>query len=176
MIKYYDLILSDYIGTDTKYIIATGLSQKLYDRKKYYYRIKDYKIFLNKFSIKFNKVSPRMSRDFLIEFNSKEDATEGKKILSTIRVKDDELLFNEIDNRGDSLFVTLTYPKEIFKETLITNGNIDVNNFYYNVNLVAIKNGMHDQKGFISTNSSINFENYINIKDICKKIEQYYDE
>jgi len=175
MIKYYDLILSDYIGTDTKYIIATGLSQKLYDRKKYYYRIKDYKIFLNKFSIKFNKVSPRMSRDFLIEFNSKEDATEGKKILSTIRVKDDELLFNEIDNRGDSLFVTLTYPKEIFKETLITNGNIDVNNFYYNVNLVAIKNGMHDQKGFISTNSSINFENYINIKDICKKIEQYYD-
>ena len=42
-------------------------------------------------------------------------------------------------------------------------------------NLVAIKNGMHDQKGFISTNSSINFENNINIKDICKKIEQYYD-
>jgi hypothetical protein len=176
MLKYYDLILSDYIGGKIKYIITTGLTQKLYDRKKYYYRIKNYKIFLNQFSIKFKKILPRMSRDFLIEFNSKEEAAKAEKILNKIRVTNDELLFNEIDNRGDTLFLTLTYPNEIFKETSITDGSIKINNFYYNVNLVAIKNGMHDQKGFISTNSSINFENNLNIKNISKKIEQYFKE
>jgi len=176
MLKYYDLILSDYIGGKIKYIIATGLTQKLYDRKKYYYRIKNYKIFLNQFSIKFKKILPRMSRDFLIEFNSKEEAAKAEKILNKIRVTNDELLFNEIDNRGDTLFLTLTYPNEIFKETSITDGSIKINNFYYNVNLVAIKNGMHDQKGFISTNSGINFENNLNIKNISKKIEQYFKE
>ena len=166
MLKYYDLILSDYIGGKIKYIIATGLTQKLYDRKKYYYRIKNYKIFLNQFSIKFKKILPRMSRDFLIEFNSKEEAAKAEKILNKIRVTNDELLFNEIDNRGDTLFLTLTYPKEIFKETSITDGSIKIDNFYYNVNLVAIKNGMHDQKGFISTNSGINFENNLAIGKI----------
>jgi len=176
MLKYYDLILSDYIGGKTKYIIATGLTQKLYDRKKYYYRIKNYKIFLNQFSIKFKKILPRMSRDFLIEFNSKEEAAKAEKILNKIRVTNDELLFNEIDNRGDTLFLTLTYPNEIFKETSITDGSIKINNFYYNVNLVAIKNGMHDQKGFISTNSGIDFENNLNIKNISKKIEHYFKE
>jgi hypothetical protein len=176
MLKYYDLILSDYIGGKIKYIITTGLTQKLYDRKKYYYRIKNYKIFLNQFSIKFKKILPRMSRDFLIEFNSKEEAAKAEKILNKIRVTNDELLFNEIDNRGDTLFLTLTYPNEIFKETSITDGSIKINNFYYNVNLVAIKNGMHDQKGFISTNSGINFENNLNIKNISRKIEQYFKE
>ena len=49
-------------------IIATGLSQKPYDQNKFYYRLKDHKDFLNSLGIKFNVLTPRMTRDFHISF------------------------------------------------------------------------------------------------------------
>ena len=56
-------------------------------------------------------------------------------------------LFSEIDNRGNELFVTLTYPKEISKKEYINIGCKKI--FLKNeVVFVAIKNGMHQEKGF----------------------------
>lgn len=58
-----------------------------------------------------------------------------------------EQLFGEIDNRGDSLFVTLTYPHEIGeKATVLVDGvAVKIKPF---TTFVAIKNGMHQEEGF----------------------------
>ena len=61
---------------------------------------------------------PRMTRDFLISFESSKDAQIAEDTLSNIYVDDGQKLFNQIDNRGKEIFVVMTYPNEIFKTFL----------------------------------------------------------
>ena len=71
MIIFYDQILSEYKKlNEYDIILATGLSQKPYDRTKYYYRLKNHEKFLKDLNINFTKVEPRMTRDFLITFKN----------------------------------------------------------------------------------------------------------
>ncbi len=70
--------------------------------------------FLQELDIVFVGVFPRMTRDFLIEFENPQQAVKAQNVLASVRVDNDDVpLFGEIDNRGNSLFVTLTYPDEI---------------------------------------------------------------
>ena len=63
--------------------------------------------------------------------------------------RDDQLVFSEIEDRGTSLFVTLTYPNEILPTDVVgVEGSIIVRDFGSLVSFVAIKNGMHSGKGF----------------------------
>ena len=48
----------------------------------------------------------------MIKFDNKHNLKKAKDILSDVELKGVKL-FREIDQRSDSLFVTLTYPKEI---------------------------------------------------------------
>ena len=68
--------------------------------------------------------------------------------MASVRVYGDEIqLFGEIDNRGKSLFVTLTYPHEIKKSTQYCVGDRSFP-LLQEVSFVAIKNGMHQEEGF----------------------------
>jgi hypothetical protein len=148
-LELYDLIVGEYFGrNDIEVILATGLSQKPYDRLKFYYRLKSHSKFLNDLGLIFSKVYPRMTRDFLIEFDTEQQAKFAQSILSNIMINESKIpLFGEIDNRGKSLFVTLTYPDEITSHTkIIINGQ--VKNLKSLVSFVAIKNGMHHEEGF----------------------------
>jgi hypothetical protein len=128
--------------------VATGLAQKPYDRLKFYYRLNAHAIFLNSLGIKFSRVYPRMTRDFLIEFSNHNDSCLAQSTLSNVKIEKDGLpLFGEIDNRGSSLFVTLTYPHEITESTLYRVGDLKFN-LKSEVSFVAIKNGMHQEEGF----------------------------
>ncbi|MBT8525976.1 hypothetical protein G6724_08455 [Polynucleobacter paneuropaeus] len=147
----YDGIIGDYLDMpDSEFLLATGLSQKPYDQLKYYYRLNDHGKFLEKIGIKYKKILPRMTRDFLIEFDSNDDAAYAQKVLTSLKVVSDEkIIFGEIDNRGLSLFVTLTYPHEINSELFI-GSELTKEEFalYPFVSFVAIKNGMHQEVGF----------------------------
>lgn len=148
MLKVYDFILTDLINIkDTEIIVATGLSQKPYSFNKFYYRLKDHKNFLHKIGIAFKDVVPRMTRDFLISFESDEQAKLASNQLSEILVDRKIKLFEEIDNRGKDIFVVLTYSMEITKDTTISlsDSTLLLKDF---VNFVAIKNGEHQSKGF----------------------------
>lgn len=149
LLKLYDFILQDFLlQNDAEVIIATGLSQKPYDSLKYYYRISNHRVFLDNLGIKFVSVYPRMTRDFLIEFKNELEALNAQIILSNIIVNNDGLkLFGKIDNRGQSLFVTLTYPNEITEYTKCS-ANGKVLFLKKLVNFVAIKNGMHQSVGY----------------------------
>ena len=148
MLKIYDeMLLGLFQLPNTEIILATGLSQKPYEKLKFYYRLNDHDKFLKAIGIEFQAVVPRMTRDFLITFDSEEAALVAEKKLLSVMVNDDVMLFEEIDNRGKDIFVVLTYSSEITKETMIS---ISGNNFSLNdiVTFVAIKNGEHQSKGF----------------------------
>ena len=149
LLYLYDLIVNDYFSrTDTEVVLATGLAQKPYDRLKYYYRLNSHAEFLSGLGIEFTGVYPRMTRDFLVEFETEEQALSAQSVLGNIQVKGDGVaLFGEIDNRGKNLFVTMTYPNEITDTTkYIASGRIEP--LKPAVSFVAIKNGMHQAEGF----------------------------
>lgn len=148
MLRVYDAMLDDLISfPEYDLIIATGLSQKPYAHLKFYYRLVDHLAFLKMLQINFEDVHPRMTRDFLITFKNADDALIAEKRLNSILVNGSDKLFNEIDNRGDSLFVTLTYPDEITQQSKINLGD-EIINLNKLVTFVAIKNGEHQSTGF----------------------------
>jgi hypothetical protein len=156
LLKLYDFIVGEYLGrSDAEIIFATGLSQKPYDRIKFYYRLKSHSKFLHNLGIQFTSVEPRMTRDFLVNFENDQQAKNAQEILAGIHIEGDNIpLFDEIDNRGNSLFVTLTYPKEITPLTRYCVGKYSAS-LLGEVSFVAIKNGMHQAEGFAFFTSGI---------------------
>jgi hypothetical protein len=149
VLSIYDAIVGDYFSRkDTELLLATGLAQKPYDRVKFYYRLNSHSEFLKKIGIEFCAVYPRMTRDFLIEFNDENSAKIAQNKLSSILITGTQIpLFDEIDNRGGSLFVTLTYPHEISLSTSFSLNGVE-SRLLPEVSFVAIKNGMHQEEGF----------------------------
>lgn len=148
MLKIYDEMIIDLLSfTDTEVIIATGLSQKPYEQIKYYYRLKDHHEFLSSIGIEFNTILPRMTRDFLVSFDTFEQASSAEKQLSQILVNNETKLFGKIDNRGKDIFVTLTYSSEITNDTVffVAGRALTLKD---QVVFVAIKNGEHQSKGY----------------------------
>jgi hypothetical protein len=179
LLVLYDLMVGEYLELSTELIIATGLSQRPYNRIEYYYRLKNHENFLNLIGINFKKVLPRMTRDFLIEFDSEISAQIAHDKLLSIRTIDDNvLLFGEIDNRGSSLFVTLTYPDEINEKNKIRGRDHSEILLAEHVVFVAIKNGMHQEEGFSFFSEKISKfapKNKAHVKCLCDSIMDYFN-
>lgn len=178
MLEVYNDILFDYLLLDnSEMIVATGLTQKPYDRIKYYWRLKNHDHFLNVIGIHYRNVTPLMTRDFLIEFDSCDDAAIAQyKLSRIIFTSENQPLFGEIDNRGNSLFVTLTYQYNIDEDsTILVDGfSIKIKPF---TTFVAIKNGMHHEKGFtFFTNGIAKFAppNGSHTKEIHSSVLRYF--
>jgi hypothetical protein len=156
MLKVYDLILREYLEDPTcDLLVATGLTQVPYDRVKFYYRLRDHADFLQSVGVRFKQVMPRMTRDFLIEFDDESAARVAQRQLSSLTMKGDGVpMFGEIDNRGTSLFVTLTYPNEITDKSVVV-GAAQTVPLAKHVVFVAIKNGMHASHGYLYCRGSI---------------------
>lgn len=176
MLDVYNSILIDIQNQKSiECIVATGLSQKPYDKVKYYYRLKDHNSFIAKLGIEYKHLYPRMTRDFLVEFESNEEASKAQAILSSIKVNNTTPLFGEIDNRGLSLFVTLTYPDEICNDTSIKSNTTSIK-LIDKVVFVAIKNGMHQGKGFSFYSEGLKDlvpQNNAHVKEIHKTISNF---
>lgn len=148
MLIVYDRFIGELIKeSNSEIIIATGLSQKPYSNLKFYYRLKHHKNFLDNIGINYLDVIPRMTRDFLITFKTKEDAIIAEEKLSLVCVNSEIQLFGEIDNRGKDIFVALTYPHEILADTFIDCLDKKIS-LLDQVVFVAIKNGEHSSKGY----------------------------
>ena len=177
LLTLYDGIIGEYLNSNYDLIIATGLTQTPYVQEKYYWRIKNHETFLQKLNIPFKSVVPRMTRDFLIEFSSNEVARDSEiKLKSIVSVDDNTQLFKEIENRGRSLFVTLTYPYEVKPGFKISYGTkcFDISD---DLAFVAIKNGMHDPKGFMFIKGKIKSDDYFkdtHVKSIFYIIDDYF--
>jgi hypothetical protein len=178
MLAIYDIIVGEYFKrADVEVLLATGLSQKPYDRVKFYYRLRSHAEFLRGLGIEFSAVHPRMTRDFLIEFASELQAQIAEEKLAEVIVEADGVaLFGEIDNRGKSLFVTMTYPGEITDATRYAfRGKTAA--LKSEVSFVAVKNGMHQAEGFAFFTPEIALyapSNGVHVLNIGKSIMNYF--
>jgi hypothetical protein len=147
--RLYDSVLRDILAMhpDTRVMVATGLHQDPHDRVTYYYRLIDHAAFLGSLGIRFKEVSPRMSRDFVVHFEADIDAKRAEQVLASGQDMEGIPLF-EVDNRGSSLFVTLTYPNEIVEEFTVSFKGKSLRDFHKCVAFVAIKNGHHNGVGY----------------------------
>ena len=85
-IEVYDFIIGRLLKLKSPIIFATALSQIPYIKLKYYYRLKNHEKFLKDQDIKFKKVYPRMTRDFLICFENNNDRDLCVSVLKLIKV------------------------------------------------------------------------------------------
>lgn len=131
----------------TRLMLATGLHQVPHETTTYYWRLRDHADFLRRMGVPFEAVEPRMSRDFLVTCRDEEEARTAAHRLAEARAHDGAPLF-DVDNRGSTLFVTLSYPRDIderFRWTCDGTRRLD---FERDVSFVAIKNGQHDGTGY----------------------------
>ncbi|HEX8414407.1 MAG TPA: alkaline phosphatase family protein [Sphingomicrobium sp.] len=147
--ELYDHILASIITQFPNYriMLATGLHQVPYHEESFYWRLNDHEDFLRKIGVPLVRVVPRMSRDFLIECCDEAQALAASARLMMVRDMDRQPLF-EVDNRGASLFVTLSYRHEITENMKYLIGNEERTGLREAVSFVAIKNGHHDGTGY----------------------------
>jgi len=163
ILNEYDTIIGRLLELDTRLVVATGLHQKPHRHNTFYWRLKNHDEFIsNDLGLtKYKKITPRMSRDFLVEFENTDDAKFFQDKIETIYSKGDNIPVFTVDNRGESLFVELAYSNDIEDGFVITNGDdILVENLKSKVAFVAIKNGEHDGIGYlVDTNNKVNDKN-----------------
>jgi hypothetical protein len=147
----YDRILGNVIKRfpNARIMLATGLHQDPHHEVTYYWRLKDHAAFLSKIGVEFDRVEPRMSRDFVIFCRDTASGLRVAKVLEAAVASDGKPLF-EVDNRGADLFVMLSYPDDVKKlDHIIANGQM-ISNFEDDVAFVAIKNGRHNGIGYFA--------------------------
>jgi hypothetical protein len=135
--KLYDRIVGEALRLDPalRVMMATGLHQDPVEEPVFYWRLRDHAATLRRLGCEFERVEPRMSRDFLVACASASQAARSEEILKRQKAPDGVPLF-EVDNRGETLFVTLSYPHDIPPALAAE------------VVFVAIKNGRHNGIGY----------------------------
>jgi hypothetical protein len=148
--QLYDRLLGDVLALDPKLrvLVVTGLHQDPVAQPVYYWRLRDHAGFLRRIGCVFESVQPRMSRDFAITFTDAAQASAAQSLLSSAQDDKGVPLF-EVDNRGTSLFVTLSYPHLIETGFRACIGERPVDSFYEEVVFEAIKNAHHNQIGYL---------------------------
>ena len=129
-------------------LVATGLSQTIYPRPIFYYRLKNHDKFFKDVGIEYASISPRMTRDFLITFHSVDEQTKSVELLRSLEV-DGERLFGELDVRSLDVFGVLTYANEISEKTRLNINGQSLRLDEYFV-FVALKNGCHQSEGYVA--------------------------
>lgn len=171
ILKQYDKVIGKLQKLNVRLLIATGLHQKPHKHNTFYWRLKTHEAFLKKAGVASIKVvTPRMSRDFLVEFNNEEDTLKAQDVLESYKSQDGTTIFT-IDNRKTSLFVELTYPNDIDDDFSIF-GKETINNFKSYIAFVAIKNGEHHGTGYYIDTNVVN-DNKVDavpLKEIYNKI------
>ena len=170
MFYEYDKIIGDYlrlVDRGHRILFATGLSQVPYNRVKFYYRLRDHSAFISRLGIPFNRVLPRMTRDFEIYFDSAAQKEYALDSMKQLFIEGTDLpLFGEIVDGAKeySLFVSLTYPNEVSEGSIVNGKQIEPFGLMPHVSFVAVKNGMHSKRGYVYYSDEIsNFEDGANV-------------
>ena len=161
---------------DVKIIIATGLHQQPHENLTYYWRLKEHIKFAEEIGVEnISEIIPRMSRDFLVKFDSELYALSAEKLLNSFYASRDDKKIFDIDNRGVSLFVELIYPDDIKENDSIYSKetNLKLEKFKSFLAFVAIKNGEHNGIGYVTSNVDLKLEDKIelaSLKSVVKAI------
>ncbi|WP_052223613.1 hypothetical protein [Novosphingobium malaysiense] len=141
----YDDIVTQFLETGSRVIITTGLSQVPNEREHYQYRIVDFERFFAEVGLKDVSINPRMSRDFLLAFPTREAARDGLAALDTVQCAGKPLF--TVEDRGTTLFCQVGYfgPPEGLDAVSIGGVNGKHRGKF---TLVSIENGVHQTIGY----------------------------
>ena len=158
----YDKILGKLLSLkNNNILIMTGLSQSVIEKPIYYYNLKNYENFFSKLEIYPKNIVKRMSRDYTLEFDDLNLMNSSLQTLNNLKLNDKK--FFQCKSEKNKIFLELIYSDEL-KE----NDKLFVNDrgFYIKEELVflAIKNTIHNQKGYCFTNLKF-LPDKVNIKD-----------
>jgi hypothetical protein len=172
----YDQIIGDIqsFQPDARIVIATGLHQDPYPVEEYYWRLKDHDGFLAQAGIAFESIEPLMSRDFLVKFRDPADARRAEEILRAARLANDSTPIFEADNRGDSVFFTLVYPRQLQAGAML-----DINGKRLDLHdataFVALKNGHHNSVGYLIDTGAARQSRQIPLADLFHIIKRHFE-
>ncbi len=176
--KAYDAFLGQLTEIDQapRFLIATGLHQNPVATPVYYWRLKDHADFLGRLGLGFERIETLMSRDFIVTFSSREACKKAQALLASCKDRSGIALFGELDNRGTSLFASLTYPGPIDRNFLLCHDEGILTGFEDMTAFVALKNGEHDGEGYlIDTGRQIPLDQPYPITDIFSLIDAHFD-
>jgi hypothetical protein len=144
--EVYDEILGELMGKPQhRVLITTGLSQTPNPREHYQYRIVDFPAFMGRLGITEAAVEPRMSRDFLLKFETRAAAMAATERLSSAKVGDKQMF--RIEDRELTLFCQVSYigrPDGLSQST-VAGTAVDASN---DLVLVSIENAIHQTIGY----------------------------
>jgi hypothetical protein len=132
---------------EARLMLATGLHQDPHGQVTLYWRLRDHVGFLERAGVPFQRIEPRMSRDFVVFCRDADEAARAADRFSRIISVDGQPLFS-VDNRGDSLFVELTWAGEIGPDFVYLIDGAEVSGLSGDVAFVAVKNGQHNGIGY----------------------------
>ncbi|SFF51376.1 alkaline phosphatase family protein [Blastococcus tunisiensis] len=149
--QIYDAILGQIFrlcdAHDVRLLVTTGLAQVPNPEIVFYYRPLDHAGVLDTVGISgVTAVEPRMSRDFLVRFDSTQASAEAARILRSVTAEDGDALFTA-DERGDSLFVKVAYTREMAPGMSVTVGDRHIPDFAALFVHVSIENAIHTTYG-----------------------------
>ncbi len=174
----YDSVLSRMLKSfpSSRLMIVTGLSQIPCSKATFYWRLVDHTQFLCLLGVRFRQVLPRMSRDFVIEFDTTEQAAEAARFLGALCVDNTDRFF-AIDNRGKDLFLSLILDRDIDLESTLTyQGGILLRSLRSYLAFVAIKNGQHTGTGYLidTGNNSLSSPDTIPLTEVFGRTVQHF--
>jgi hypothetical protein len=144
--EVYDEIVGDLMRRPEHHVlITTALSQVPNPREHYQYRLVDFPGFLSRAGVHDAAIEPRMSRDFLLTFDSRAAAESAIAKLADVKVAGKPLF--KVDDRGLTLFCQVGY---FGRREALAGGSIcgAVADFSNDLVLVSIENGIHQTTGF----------------------------
>ncbi|GGN57692.1 hypothetical protein GCM10011349_36500 [Novosphingobium indicum] len=146
--EVYDDIIGECMRrSDLRVLITTGLSQTPNPREHYQYRMVEFDAFLGKLGVTGAKVLPRMSRDFLLEFEDRVDAEAAIAKLTATSVGNSDTPLIRIEDRGLTLFCQVCYfgRPEGLKAVQFDGRSFDASD---DLVLVSIENAIHQTTGY----------------------------
>ena len=115
-----------------------------------------------------------MSRDFVVKFSDSSSACLAESILRAARLQGDTLTVFETDNRGDSVFCSLVYPRQLHPGAMleINERNLDLHNA---TTFVALKNGHHNPVGYLIDTFAAGKEGQIPLADLFHIVRRHFE-
>lgn len=148
--EIYDVFLRDLTRRqpNARLIIATGLHQDSFGHETYYWRLIDHERLVRSAGLDVQSVHALMSRDFVVNCRSSEEASRAESVLVNAYVEGLEAKVFHVENRGTSLFCSLVFEAPVNKGMTLVCGRIRVD-LAGIVAFVALKNGHHNPVGYI---------------------------
>jgi hypothetical protein len=150
--RLYDRLVADVQARLPGYrlIIATGLHQDPCPEPIYYWRPRAHAGMLALMGLADGRATPRMSRDFVVEYDDVERARQAAERLEGVRLGRGGRFF-KVDQRGHSLFVEIIYEADLLDSDYLVDsaGTTLIERVKAELSFVAIKNGIHNGLGYV---------------------------